>query len=101
VAAAATHDPDSGQVALFVTNRADTETVVELRHDAFQSWTVTSARGMAADDEGPLEGPAAAEQARLADIGEVRTDGGTTTLRLPAESWTTVLVDASGSGSTA
>jgi alpha-N-arabinofuranosidase len=92
-AAAATHDPGSGAVSLFLTNRADTETVVELDHQGFGSWAVRSARGVAADDTGPLEGPVAAEQARLTDVADVRTEERTTTLRLPPESWTAVLVD--------
>jgi alpha-L-arabinofuranosidase len=98
VAAAATHDPDSGQVALFVTNRATTQTVVEVGHRAFDGWSVRSARVVAADDKGPLEGADAAEQARPVELSDVRTDAGTTTLRMPAESWAAVLVDTSASG---
>jgi alpha-N-arabinofuranosidase len=96
VAAAATHDPESGQVALFVTNRATTETVVEVGHRAFDGWSVRSARVVAADDKGPLEGAEAAEQARPVELSDVRTDEGTTTLRLPPESWAAVLVDTTG-----
>jgi hypothetical protein len=51
---------------------------------------------VAADDEGPLEGADAAERARPVELSDVRTEDGTTTLRMPAESWAAVLVDASG-----
>jgi alpha-N-arabinofuranosidase len=96
VAAAATHDPETGQVALFVTNRAPTDTVVEVGHRAFGSGSVRSARVVAADDKGPLEGAEAAEQARPVELSDVRTDEGTTTLRMPPESWAAVLVDTTG-----
>jgi alpha-L-arabinofuranosidase len=98
VAAAATHDPDSGQVALFVTNRATTETRVDVEHRAFGSWTVRSARVLAADDKGPLEGAEAAELARPVELPDVRTEDGTTTLRMPPESWAAVLVDTTAGG---
>jgi alpha-N-arabinofuranosidase len=91
VAAAATHDPETGDVAVFVTNRgADTEVSVD--HGAFGSWQVRSAVTIAADDKGPLHGAEAAAQARPVDLSGVTTDGDATTLRVPAESWTVLRV---------
>ena len=64
VAAAATHDPETGQVALFVTHRGGTDTDVVVDHRAFGGWQVRSAHVVAADDKGPLHGADAAAQAR-------------------------------------
>ena len=98
VAAAATHDPDSGQLALFVTNRGPA-TDVEVSHGGFAGWRVSSACVIAADDKGPLHGGDAAATARPAALDGLRTGGGTTTMPMPSESWATVLVDTTGGAS--
>jgi len=91
VAAAATHDPETGDAALFVTNRgADTEVTVD--HRGFGSWDIHSAVTITADDKGPLHGADAAAQARPVDLSGVVVEDGLTTLRVPAESWTVVRV---------
>ncbi len=96
VAAAATHDPETGQVALFVTHRGGIDTDVVIEHQAFDSWQVRSARVIAADDKGPLHGAEAADEARPVALDGVRTEAGTTTIRMPAESWAALVVDTTG-----
>jgi alpha-N-arabinofuranosidase len=93
VAAAATHDPETGQVALFVTHRGTTDSDVVVDHRAFDGWHLRSAHVIAADDKGPLHDAAAAEQARPTPLEGVRTEDGATTLPMPAESWAVVVAD--------
>ncbi len=99
VAAAATHDPETGQVALFLTHRGGTDTDVVVDHHAFDHWQVRSAQVVSADDKGPLYGAEAAAQARPVRLDGVRTEAGTTTLRMPPESWAAVVVDTTGGAS--
>jgi alpha-N-arabinofuranosidase len=88
VSAAATHDPETGEVAVFLTNRASSATHVRIRHPEFGSWEVRSAAHLAADDVGARGREAAA------DVGfvplEAVGDGRATTVVLPARSWTVV-----------
>jgi alpha-N-arabinofuranosidase len=93
LAAAATHDAGSGQVAVFLTNRAVEPMTLRIDHGAFGGWTVRSAESVAADDKGPLLGAEAAAGARLVDLDGVRTEDRVTTLTLPPESWATLRVD--------
>jgi alpha-L-arabinofuranosidase len=92
LSSAATHDPESGDVAVFVTNRAAAATAVQLRHPAFPDWTVRSAEYLAADDVGP-RGREAAGQVRLLPL-PTSGDGRTTSLVLPARSWAMVRAHA-------
>ncbi len=64
LAAAATHDPDSGAVSVFLTNRGDGPAEVELRHPGFGRWGEAEALTVLADDRGPLAGAEAAASAR-------------------------------------
>jgi alpha-L-arabinofuranosidase len=96
LAVAASHDPESGAVSVFLTNRATSETSVRLDHGSFGSWTVESAAVIAADDKGPLFGADAAANARPVPLDSVRTEDRSTTLTLPPESWAVLGVQASG-----
>ena len=58
-----------------------------------------SAQVIEADDKGPLHGAEAAAEARPVPLEGVRTEAGTTTLRMPAESWAAVVVDTTGGAS--
>jgi alpha-N-arabinofuranosidase len=90
VAASATHDPTTGDVAVFLTNRADHPVTVDLRHPGFNGWTTVSARHIAADDRGPRD------RATSAEIGLTPLEvsgseyGHRTTLILAPHSWTAV-----------
>jgi alpha-L-arabinofuranosidase len=88
VTAAATHDPRSGAVAVFLTNRAGTASTVQVRHPEFEGWTTQSAEHLAADAVGPRgrEGAAGARLTPLAVTG----DDGSTTVSLPPRSWAVV-----------
>jgi alpha-L-arabinofuranosidase len=95
LAAAATHDPETGRVAAFFTNRASSETRVQVDHRAFGSWSVESARVIAADDKGPLLGAEAAANARPVPLEAVHTEDHTTSFTLPPESWAVLSVQTS------
>jgi alpha-N-arabinofuranosidase len=86
VATAGTHDPESGHVALFLTNRGPRPTSVQVRHPQFDRWATLSAEHMVADDAGPRDREAAAQVRRLplGTAGDARS----TTVRLPPRSWT-------------
>jgi alpha-N-arabinofuranosidase len=86
LAAAATHDPASDTVAVFLTNRAATPCTVQVRHPAFESWTTLSAEHVAADDVGP-RGRDTADEVRLTWLATTDQER-STTLTLPARSWT-------------
>jgi alpha-N-arabinofuranosidase len=85
VSAAATHDPMSGDVAVFLTNRAPTASTVQVRHPEFPSWAPVSTEHLAADSTGPL-GRKGALRVRLAPLATF-DDGRSTTVTLPARSW--------------
>jgi alpha-L-arabinofuranosidase len=88
LAAAATHNADTGKVTVFLTNRAPTPAAVRVRHAGFECWAVDFARSIASTDGGPLHGAAAAATARLRDLDQVHGDHAATTVVLPPESWT-------------
>ena len=92
MAAAATHDPATGNVAAFFTNRAAGEITVEVDHRAFDSWSVESANVIAADDKGPLLGADAAANARPVRLEAVHTEDDRTSFTLPPESWAVLTV---------
>ena len=85
VTAAATHDPESGDVAVFLTNRAASPGAVRLRHPGFEGWTTAAAVHLAADEVGP-RGRETAAQVRLAPL-PAHDDEGETALTMPARSW--------------
>jgi alpha-L-arabinofuranosidase len=95
LSAAATHDPATGKVAAFFTNRGSSETTVQLSHRAFSSWDVTAAVVIAADDKGPLLGADAAANARPVPLDGVHTEETTTSFTLPPQSWATLTVRTS------
>ncbi len=90
VAASATHDPQTGQAAVFLTNRCDTDAQVRLKVEAFDAWSIDSAQVIVAGDKGPLVGAEAAATAAPAPLESVRTEGRSVLLDLPAESWAVV-----------
>jgi alpha-N-arabinofuranosidase len=85
VTAAATHDPETGQVSVFLTNRSPTPRTVRVRHPGFGGWATVSAEHLAADDEGP-RGRESAAQVRLAPLATTG-DERSTTMTMPARSW--------------
>lgn len=87
VTAAATLDPATGALALFVTNRTAEERTVTLRTPGA---TVSLVGGSAvlADHEGPREGQEAAESYGMVEALPVEHGDGGITLRLAPESWT-------------
>jgi alpha-N-arabinofuranosidase len=89
VVAAATHDPPSGAVALFLTNRAPTAATVEIRHPELDGWTTRSVEHLAADAVGPRDREGAA-CLRLSPLA-VAEDERTTSVTLPPRSWAVLL----------
>jgi len=87
VTAAATVDPETGALALFVTNRTAEEQVVELRHPGATA-RLAGGRAVLADHVGPREGKEAAESFGMVDALPVEHGDGAITLRLAPESWT-------------
>jgi alpha-N-arabinofuranosidase len=86
VAASATHDPESGQVSVFLTNRRATASSLEIRHEAFERWRTVSAVHLAADEAGPRDRAAAAEVGLSPLV--TSSEAGTTRITLPPQSWT-------------
>jgi alpha-N-arabinofuranosidase len=85
VSAAATHDPTSGDVAVFLTNRSPTASSVQVRHAEFRSWATLATEHLAADGVGPRgrESSLGVRLAALATSGDRRS----TTVTLPPRSW--------------
>ena len=81
VAAAATHDPATGDLALFVTNRAAEPVSVEIR-----GLRVGSGRALVADHDGPRD-RAAASAFKLRPV-QVEATGDGVRFTAPGESWT-------------
>ncbi|HEY2878586.1 alpha-N-arabinofuranosidase [Nocardioides sp.] len=84
---AATHDPMSGEVAVFLTNRYPQEMTVDLLHSGFENWTLRSVDHLPSDDRGPRERKTAAT-VRLTPLARHRSRSGSTELDLPPRSWT-------------
>ncbi len=87
VTAAATVDPETGALALFVTNRTDKERVVTLRHPGATA-LIDGGTAVLADHAGPREGKDAAESYGMVDALPVEHGDGWIVLRLAPESWT-------------
>jgi alpha-L-arabinofuranosidase len=96
VTAAATHDPDSGAVAVFLTNRAPTALTVRVGHPAFPAWSTRSVEHLAADAVGARdrEGAAAVRLSPLPVTGDERA----TTVTLPPRSWALVRAGSAAGG---
>jgi alpha-N-arabinofuranosidase len=90
VAASATHDTTTGEVAVFLTNRAEHPVSVDVRHPGFDGWTTASARYIAADDRGPRDRVSAPEAGLTPLATSAAEDGRGTALTLPPRSWTVV-----------
>jgi len=90
VAAAATHDFATGDVAVFLTNRSDGPTAVEIRHASFDGWTPTSAAAIAADERGPRDRNTAADVGLASLRTLTSADSRTTRITLPPRSWSVV-----------
>ena len=96
VSASATHDTATGDVAVFLTNRADQPATVQLRHPGFREWTTRTAEHLAADDHGPRARDAAAG-VRLDSLpAQDSEERGTTRISLPGQSWTMLRATATG-----
>ncbi|GMA35984.1 hypothetical protein GCM10025876_21880 [Demequina litorisediminis] len=87
ITAAATVDPDTGALALFVTNRSDQERTVTLRHPGVTA-RIDGGTAVLADHEGARETQEHAEAYAPVDALPVEQGEGTITLRLAPESWT-------------
>jgi alpha-L-arabinofuranosidase len=85
VAAAATHEPQSGDVSVFLTNRAPTASTVQVRHRSFDGWVTLGAEHLAGDDLGP-RGRDTAARVQLAPL-PTSDENGSTSVTLPPRSW--------------
>ena len=92
VSVSATHDPDTGAVAVFMTNRAAGPVTVRLQHEPFTRWAVRGCDHLAADGHG-RRGRAEAERVRLAPLDSVEEDRSTRII-LPARSWSVLRASA-------
>ncbi len=88
VAAAATHDPDTGATTVFLTNRSTSPVSVAVRHPQLATWRGAHAVTLAATDAGPLHGELEAGAARPVPLAPPVTQDGVTHLVLPPQSWT-------------
>ena len=86
LAVSASHDAETGEVAVFLTNRGESDLDVTLDCRAFDAIAVGSAVVIAADDRGPLTRDDAASAAPKSL--KAMADGMAVSVRLPAESWT-------------
>jgi alpha-L-arabinofuranosidase len=87
---AASHDPDTSSVSIFLVNRSESAIDVDLRHEAFGALKIEDVYTIAADLSGPLYGDSAAAAARPRLTNAWSTGpAGRTSLRLEPESWTT------------
>ena len=90
IAASATHDPTTGDVAVFLTNRAPHPVTVDLKHSGFERWMTLSALHIAADDRGPRDRATAADL-RLTPLSVSGAEEGRSgCITLPPHSWTVV-----------
>src|SRR3954453_21912344 len=85
VAVAATHEPRSGDVSVFLTNRAPTASAVQVRHPGFDGWVTVGAEHLAGDDLGPRH-PETAGRVHLAPL-PTSDEERSTTVILPPRSW--------------
>ena len=88
ISAAATHDPETGEVALFVVNRESSPARITLRHPGFAGFSAGPAQTLRGDTAGPRRGAAATAEVAPTELAGFATDGSTSTVELPAESWT-------------
>jgi alpha-L-arabinofuranosidase len=82
VATAVTHDPATGQTAVFATNRGTEPVELTVDHSSFGSFDVRSARTLTASD------PRAPQDLGLTPLTSVAPGSRVSTLLLPPESWT-------------
>ena len=82
VAAAVTHDPATGQAAVFVTNRGSEPVELTIDHNAFGSFDIKSAHTLTAAD---LRSP---DDLTLVPLEAIHPGARSSTLLLPPESWT-------------
>jgi len=93
---AASHDPETSSVSVFLVNRSELPIDVDLRHEAFGVLKIEDVHTIAADEKGPLYGETAAAVARPRLTNAWSTDpAGRTSLRLEPESWTTLRASTS------
>lgn len=86
VAAAAVHDPASGELAVFLTNRADRPAEVDVAFRSSRSPTVRSCRVLVADHDGPRD-RCRSEDVALVDHPVHASPDGLLGVTMPPESW--------------
>jgi alpha-L-arabinofuranosidase len=84
------------ELAIFMVNRRPQPLVVTLNHRSFGAVTIVDVASIAADDVGPRHDAAGAAATVPRSLDRPAPTGGTTTLQLPAESWTMVRATATG-----
>jgi alpha-N-arabinofuranosidase len=89
VAAAATHDADSGATALFLTNRDSDAMDLIVDHGSFASFDVLAAETITSGD---IRAP---RDLSLLPLTQLDSGSRRTTLVLPPESWTVIRAAAS------
>jgi alpha-N-arabinofuranosidase len=82
VAAAVTHDPATGQAAVFATNRGGEPVELTIDHSAFGAFDIKSAHTLTAAD------PRSPGDLALVPLDQVHPGARNSTLLLPPESWT-------------
>ncbi len=90
-------EDDRITLTIFMVNRGLEPLVVTLHHRSLGDFDVVDAVSIAADGFGPRHDATRAAAAQPRSIEWSVATGGTTTLRLPAESWTSVRATATGS----
>ena len=90
-------DDNRIELTIFMVNRGLSPLVVTLDHRSLADLKVVDAASIAADDLGPRPDATGAAAAQPRSIEWVDAAGGTTALRLPAQSWTSVRATATGS----
>lgn len=96
VAAAAVHDPVTGELTTYLTNRAERSAEVNIAFRGKGELRVQSCRALVADHEGP-RGRRASHDVALSDLPVRASQDGLVTVTVPPESWL-VLASRVGSG---
>lgn len=84
------------ELTIFMVNRHPQPLIVTLNHRSFGDITVVDIASIAADDVGPRHDATGAAAALPRSLDLPVSIGGTTTLQLPAQSWTMVRATATG-----
>ena len=98
IVASATHDVATGDVSVFLTNRAARPTTVEIGHAGFARWATASAEYIAADDRGPRDRDTAGDVSLTPLATSASQDGRSTRITLPSHSWTVLRASTATAG---